>query len=136
MDDQVIRDFYEFDDGDLYANQMGQLTEKQLRMAQARLSTKSLGGILSLVGLGKPKPVDPSQYALKRVQGPVQISEIQASSSRGHHYTEYHMQIEGVEFVLDDELVGLINQDDNCIFYYLDFLDGSEGLILSMERIP
>ncbi len=135
MDDQVIRDFYEFDDGDLYANRMGQLTEKQLRIAQARLSTKSLGGILSLVGLGKPKPVDQSQYMLKSVQGPVQISETQVSSSRGGHYTEYYMQIEGVEFVLDDELVGLINQDDNCIFYYLDFLDGSEGLILSMERL-
>ncbi len=135
MDDQVIREFYEFDDGDLYANRMGQLTEKQLRMAQARLSTKSLGGLLSLAGLGKPKPADPSQYALKRVEGPVQISEIRVSSSHGRHYTEYHMQIEGVEFVLDDELVGLINQDDNCIFYYLDFLDGSEGLILSMERL-
>ncbi len=135
MDDQAIRDFYEFDDDDLYANQMGRLTEKQLRMAQARLSTKSLGGLLSLAGLGKPKPPDPSKYALKSVRGPVQISEIQETSSHGHPYTTYHMQIEGVEFVLDDELVGLINQDDNCVFYYLDFLDGSEGLILSMERL-
>ncbi len=135
MDDQVIRDFYEFDDDDLYANRMGRLTEKQLRMAQARLSTKSLGGLLSLVGLGKPKPPDSSKYALKRVQGPVQISETQVSSAHGHTYPEYSMKIEGVEFVLDDELVGVINQDDNCIFYYLDFLDGSEGLILSMERL-
>jgi hypothetical protein len=136
MDDQVIREFYEFDDDDLYANRMGQLTEKQVRVAQARVSLKSVGGLLSLIGIGKPKPPAQPHYVLKRVQGPVQVTEFQDRSSHGHYYTVYNMKIEGVEFVLDDELVGLINQDDNCIFYYLDFLDGSEGLILSMERIP
>jgi hypothetical protein len=45
------------------------------------------------------------------------------------------MKIEGVEFVLDDELVGVIKAGEMWAFYYLDFQDGSEGLILSAEQV-
>ena len=133
MDDQAIRDFYEFDDDDLYANRNGQLTEKQVRMAAPRNALGSAGGILSLVGLSKTKPQP--RYVLKRAEGPVMLEEIPVTSSHGKGYVEYHMKIAGVEFVLDDELVGVINQGDVCAFYYLDFQDGSEGLILSMESL-
>jgi hypothetical protein len=41
----------------------------------------------------------------------------------------------GVTFVLEDELVGKINKDEVYAIYYLDYQDGSEGIIQSMERI-
>ena len=57
MEDQKLKDFFEFDEFDLQANRMGQFTEKQ----KARLAKDNkygnvvgliIGGILTLIGLG------------------------------------------------------------------------------------
>ena len=75
-------------------------------------------------------------YVLKSSTGPVQLTAIHVRSSTGSQgYTEHQMSIGGELFVLDDELVGHIRQDDTCTVYFIDFQNGSEGLILSMDLL-
>ncbi len=44
------------------------------------------------------------------------------------------MEIGGVTFVLDDELVGRIKEGEDYAIYYLDYQDGSEGIIQTVEK--
>ena len=53
MEDQKLKDFFEFDEFDLQANRMGQFTEKQkARLAKKDKESKVWGTILTLLGLG------------------------------------------------------------------------------------
>ena len=77
------------------------------------------------------------KFVFKKTEGPVAVEKIHTSSSgtASRGFTEYHMTIGGVEFVLDDELVHIIKNGELWAFYYLDFQNGLEGLILSAEQM-
>ncbi len=91
-----------------------------------------VGGLVLRYGLSKSNP----KFVLKKTEGPVVVDEgnVQGDSETSSS-VEHHMTIDGVQFVLDDELVGVIKADEVYAIYYLDLQDGSEGLILSLERI-
>jgi hypothetical protein len=97
-----------------------------------------VGGILVLGGggfwfmrfmLAKAK----SNYVLRSTRGPVHLSAVNVSTRRGS-YQESHMEIGGVLFVLEDELVGKIKEGEDYAVYYLDYQGGSEGIIQSLEK--
>jgi len=39
------------------------------------------------------------------------------------------------EFVLDDELVGKVKQGETYAVYFIDYQDGTQGIIQSMEKL-
>ena len=63
------------------------------------------------------------------------LRTVNLTTSKGHSYKQYQMQIGGVEFVLDDDLVGHIKEGETYVMYYVDYQDGSEGIIQSVERL-
>jgi hypothetical protein len=72
------------------------------------------------------------KYVFRQVEGPVQLEELEMSG-RYKNYKQYQMKIGDAVFVLEDELVPHIKKGDNCVVYFLDYQDGSEGAIMSME---
>ena len=46
------------------------------------------------------------------------------------------MKFGEVVFVLDDELVCLINSGERYMVYYVDYMNGGEGIIQSLEQLP
>ena len=91
------------------------------------------GTLILRYGLSKGNP----KFVFKKTQGAVAVEKIhvKSSGSSSGGFTEHQMKVDGVEFVLDDELVGVIKNGEMWAFYYLEFKDGSEGLILSAEEI-
>ena len=89
------------------------------------------GAFLVYFGLSKSK----SNYVLRSTQGKVTLRTVNLTTSKGHSYKQYQMQIGGVEFVLDDDLVGHIKEGETYVMYYVDYQDGSEGIIQSVERL-
>lgn len=74
-----------------------------------------------------------SKYVLRSTRGPVHLRAVNVRTRRGS-YQESQMEIGGVLFVLEDELVGKIQEGEDYAVYYLDYQDGSEGIIQSLER--
>jgi len=80
-----------------------------------------------------------SRGVLRNISGAIQIRVVvlTSTSSRSHRsrkYNQYQMSIgESNELVLDDELVGIVKEGDAYSINFMDFQNGSEGLILSME---
>jgi hypothetical protein len=76
-----------------------------------------------------------SQEVLRNIQGPIAIHTVtlHSSGSISHEYEQYQMKIGNDEFVLDDELVGKVTEGGTYAINFIDFQNGSEGLILSME---
>ncbi len=59
MDEQILKEMYEFDDNDLYYNRMGQISEKQRKAIQERanwISKKLNRGAIFLFGLAALLP--------------------------------------------------------------------------------
>lgn len=76
-----------------------------------------------------------SDYILRTTRGNVHLTTINARSGpHSNYYKEHHMQIGDTVFVLDDELVGCIKEGENYAVYFLDYQDGSEGIIQSLEK--
>ena len=77
-----------------------------------------------------------STYILRTTRGPVHLTTIDARSGpHSNYYKEHQMQIGEPVFVLDDELVRCIKEGENYAVYYLDYQDGSEGIIQSLEKL-
>jgi hypothetical protein len=77
-----------------------------------------------------------TNYVLRTVQGPVHLTKFHIRTNKDTtSYVEHHMQFGDVEFVLEDELVKHIKEGENYAVYYLDYQDGSEGIIQSAERL-
>ena len=89
------------------------------------------GGLIMKYGLSKAK----SKFVLKKTEGPVVLEHFRVSSSSHTSHLEYNMTVGGVTFVLEDELAGPIKKDQVYAIYYLDYQDGSEGIIQWMERL-
>jgi hypothetical protein len=75
-----------------------------------------------------------AKCVLRTAQGAVHLTAVNVSS--GHRsYKEHQMQIGNALFVLEDELVGRIKEGEDYAVYYLDYQDGSEGIIQSLEKV-
>lgn len=105
----------------------------RMELHGARLAAGIVGTLILRYGLRKGNP----KFVFMKARGAVDVEKIhvKSSGSSSGSFTEYHMKIDGVEFVLDDELVGVIKAGEMWAFYYLEFQDGSEGLILSAEQM-
>jgi hypothetical protein len=184
MNEQVLKNVFDFDDDDLNANRIGRLSEKQLDRLKQRNQFMKVGGkragryflgiaaILPLcmvpvgfstlfVSKDLPHTLEawgasllwllifggialflrsaanaPSQVLLRTVKGPVKIKAYKEKSSEGRAYTQYQFLIGQNEFVLDDELVGKVKQGEAYAVYFIDYQNGTEGIIQSMEKLP
>jgi hypothetical protein len=91
------------------------------------------GGIAIFLGsAGKTK----AQVLLRTARGPVEIKKYNEQSSNGKRYIQYQFVVGNYEFVLDDELVGKVKQGESYAVYFIDYQDGTEGIIQSMEKLP
>lgn len=54
---------------------------------------------------------------------------------QGKAYTQYQFVVGNYEFVLDDELVGKVKTGETYAVYFIDYQNGTEGIIQSMERL-
>ena len=75
-----------------------------------------------------------SQVLLRSARGPVKIKGYKEVSD-GKRYTQYQFVVGNYEFVLDDELVGKVKQGETYAVYFIDYQDGTQGIIQSMEKL-
>ena len=80
-----------------------------------------------------------SKYILRAARGTVHLKNVSVHRAESHRgipdYEQHQMQIGDALFVLDDELVGLMKEGDKYAVYYVDYQDGSEGIIQSLEPL-
>ena len=74
-----------------------------------------------------------ARYTLRTTRGGVHLTKVNVRA-RTRSYQQHQMQIGDALFVLDDELVGHIKEGEIYAVYYLDYQDGSEGIIQSLEK--
>ncbi len=81
-----------------------------------------------------------STGVIRNISGPIQIRAVELSTTsktgRKRYYKQYQMRIgDSSEFVLDDDMVSVVKEGDEYSVNFMDFQNGLEGLILSMEKL-
>ena len=101
------------------------------------LATAGIAGFIFFTTQKRGK----SSGVLRSLSGPLQVRVVELTStttkgSRSRKYKQYQMSIGGSsEFVLDDELLGVVKDGAEYAIHFMDFQNGTEGLILSMEKL-
>ncbi len=153
MDDQKLKDYFNFDEADLQANRSGNFSEKQ-KNDILKDKKRFENGLLLLVGLG-PK-TDLSEHSVRKAEGAVNIVRQEFNGEHGHFNINVYLHIGGKQFNMDEDLADVMMQGNVYAVYY-DYMgsmkrgvkrsikgerdayevyyDDSEGIILSVEFV-
>ena len=157
MEDQELKEFFNFDEDDLQANRNGDFSEKQKIDILKDKKRFEKGGFSFLASLGGHKDeMDLSEDSLKKAEGPVNIVRQEFNREHGLSTTNIYLHIDGKQFNVDEGLEEVMRQGDVYAVYY-DYMgsmkkgvkrsikgekeayevyyDDSEGIILSAELI-
>jgi hypothetical protein len=157
MEDQQLKDFFNFGEADLQANRSGYFSEKQkndILKDKKRFENKGLASLLHSGGHGAE--TDLSEDSLKKAEGPVNIVRQEFNGEHGFSTTGIYLHVGGKQFNVDEGLEDVMMQGDVYAIYY-DYMgsmkkgvkrsikgekeayavyhDDSEGIILSAELI-
>jgi len=126
MPDQILMNYFKFDESDLQVNQNGLISEKQ----KDRVSKKAKSRLFA-------NPFSKFGYKLAKVQGPIKFESLQTAYHGGELWT--YLSVEEKSFHVDQDLPNIMRHGDVFSIYYCyaDDAPDDNGLyeILSAELI-
>jgi hypothetical protein len=148
MDDQKLKEYFNFDEEDLQANRSGNFSEKQKNDILKDIKRFEKG----FLGLGTK--TDITGHSVRKAEGPVSIVKQEFDGEHGHFSINVYLHVGGRQFNVDEDIADVMDQGNTYAVYY-DYMgsmkrgvkrsikgeqdsyevynDDSEGIILSAE---
>jgi hypothetical protein len=127
MDDQKLKDLFNFSEEDLQANRQGKLSEKQKQDMLKGNKSSPINHVFAVIGLAAE--MDISKVTVQKAKGPVNI--VFVDSRHNSDYDYYSLHIDGEELTITEDQQNIMNKGDVYIVYYDDY----DHKILSLEFV-
>jgi len=150
MDNQKLKEYFNFDEEDLLANRAGDFSEKQKNDILKDIKRFEKG----IFGLGTKS--DLTEHSVRKADGPINIVRQEYAGEHRPSNFNIYLHIGGKQFSVDEDIADVMMQGDVYVVYY-DYMgsmkkgvkrsikgerdsyevyyDDSEGIILSAELI-